>query len=262
MNGQRLMPLLSAVLLAALAFALVPCASAQDSQPSSIKLEDKSRGAETSLELPRSLFTDPQLATRTIKDAAEDMLKFRQEAQKALAEPGMDPKFWRDWTLSIAVTESLRNDRFISLLHTHYSYTGGAHGNVGFGVTNYDRQRARELTLADFFGPLSDGARVLRDIASFVQRKIAEKQGEFADKKWIAEGSSPKVEIYSSFTLAPSRKTGKIGGMTFHFAPYSVGPYAAGDFHITVPQDVFAKYLKKDMRGLFADQPLSGQKRL
>lgn len=247
--------LLSSIAILVIAAWSVGHAPAQTGGPTTVKLAEKGRGAEVSLEMPQRVFDDPRLAARLVKEGAEEMLKFRQEAEKALEELGPNPEFWHDWTLSILWKETLRTARFLSLLKTAETYTGGAHGNAAFSTVNYDRRSGRDLGLGDFFGKLSDGAEVLKKIAAFVQREIAVQQGEFADKNWIAEGAAPKVDAYSVFTLAPAQDGGAIGGMTFHFAPYIVGPYAAGDFHITVPQRIFASYLKSDLRALFAGEP-------
>ncbi len=40
----------------------------------------------------------------------------------------------------------------------------------------------------------------------------------------------------SDFVFAPSTTPDKIGGLTFLFDPYVIGPYVEGEYEVTVPQ--------------------------
>ncbi len=44
-------------------------------------------------------------------------------------------------------------------------------------------------------------------------------------------------------TLAPSTEAGKSSGLTFHYPPYAVGPYAEGEYVAFVPWETLKTYL-------------------
>jgi hypothetical protein len=48
---------------------------------------------------------------------------------------------------------------------------------------------------------------------------------------------------------------GKLGGLVLHYAPYEIGSYAEGAYHITLPQSGFRDMLKPEYRPLFAGEP-------
>ncbi|NNE99870.1 MAG: DUF3298 domain-containing protein, partial [Pyrinomonadaceae bacterium] len=69
--------------------------------------------------------------------------------------------------------------------------------------------------------------------------QITEKQGEYADSDWIKRGAGAKLENFKSWTITEK-------GLKFTFDPYSVGPYAAGDFESIVPFEKFSREMRGD----------------
>jgi hypothetical protein len=53
-------------------------------------------------------------------------------------------------------------------------------------------------------------------------------------------------------TLAPSTLSGKSSGLTFHYPPYAVGPYAEGGYVAFVPWQTFKSYLTPEGMRIFA----------
>ena len=53
-------------------------------------------------------------------------------------------------------------------------------------------------------------------------------------------------------TLAPSTEPGKSSGLTFHYPPYAVGPYAEGEYVAFVPWEILKPYLSAEGASIFA----------
>ena len=53
-------------------------------------------------------------------------------------------------------------------------------------------------------------------------------------------------------TLAPSTVAGKSSGLTFHYAPYAVGPYAEGEYVAFVPWETLKPNLTPEGAKTFA----------
>ena len=53
-------------------------------------------------------------------------------------------------------------------------------------------------------------------------------------------------------TLAPSTVAGKSSGLTFHYPPYAVGPYAEGEYVAFVPWETLKPFLTPEGAKIFA----------
>ena len=74
---------------------------------------------------------------------------------------------------------------------------------------------------------------------------MGEESGTWSCPKWAD----------SQFVFAPSTAAGKIGGLVFLFDPYVLGPYAEGDYRVTVPLSAFAESLSPSYAEEFAGAP-------
>ncbi len=63
-----------------------------------------------------------------------------------------------------------------------------------------------------------------------------------ATAEWY-KGLEPKLLKIGAVTLAPSTDAGKSSGLTFHYAPYAVGPYSEGQYVAFVPWEALKPYL-------------------
>ena len=59
-------------------------------------------------------------------------------------------------------------------------------------------------------------------------------------------------------TLAPSTETDKSSGLTFHYPPYAVGPYAEGDYVAFVPWETLKPYLTPEGTKIFGGAQTKG----
>ena len=71
-------------------------------------------------------------------------------------------------------------------------------------------------------------------IASLNIEKKKRAATETATAEWY-KSLEPKLLKIGAVTLAPSTETDKSSGLTFHYPPYAVGPYAEGEYVAYVP---------------------------
>jgi len=127
-----------------------------------------------------------------------------------------------------------RNDRYAGLRFVTSFDTGGAHPVQTIECRNYDMKEGREITAADVFREDADyAARISGEAVAALSAELEDKEG----LDWIYQGAGPKAENFKCFTLSEK-------GLTFHFPPYSVAPYAEGIKEVSVPFDRIRDLLK------------------
>ncbi|MEM8751454.1 MAG: RsiV family protein [Pseudomonadota bacterium] len=62
----------------------------------------------------------------------------------------------------------------------------------------------------------------------------------------VEQATSPDAAVLSNFTLKPGA-----AGLTFHYSPFEVAPYARGAIAVDAPTAVFAKWLNRKGQSLF-----------
>ena len=85
-------------------------------------------------------------------------------------------------------------------------------------------------------------------------RAVEKKQrgaGDTATAEWY-KGLEPKLLKIGAVTLAPSTVAGRSSGLTFHYPPYAVGPYAEGEYAAFVPWETLKPYLSPEGTAIFA----------
>ena len=112
--------------------------------------------------------------------------------------------------------------RVFSANRSVWAYTGGAHGNYWFDPVNVDLRTGERIALEDLFAP---GSRYLERLSAGAERSLRA-GGWDLDASW-AEGLAPDADNFGAFTLAAD-------SLVLHFAPYQIGPYAAGSFRAAV----------------------------
>ena len=127
------------------------------------------------------------------------------------------------WTHSESVDLMGAAGPYRSLLSNFYYYTGGAHPN-GHGesmLLEVGEGTVRLLELAELFGPEAEWR---AHLSGTVLASLAEQE---AAAVLSGEITQLNEQDLATFTLGPA-------GLTFHFAPYAVGPYVQGSFRVTL----------------------------
>lgn len=204
----------------------------------------------------------------------------RGEADKTLRT---DPMLFRNgqrWTFERSYDLRSVVGRYVSVLRDDGTYTGGAHPNSVIDTILWDRDARRRMNIRPFFRETADHGPTMTALARLARIAVA------ADKlardiinvdvpkdqltperlaeldRFIADGIAPTLIKLGPISLAPSTIPEKSSGLTFHYSPYAVGPYAEGPFTVFVRWTAFDRYLSPLGLSVFdGDRPASDKQR-
>ncbi len=214
-----------------------------------------------------------EFSPETLRDPAlYDLLRRQAENEAAEARAlATEDAAWRAeedipfhmHEMAVEWTTAFANERVISLLNTTYVFQGGAHPNAYFSSILWLPEESRELEIGELIGN-PEGFHALSVSAEaglMAQKRERMGDGLSDDEYWredIIYATAPDAENFALFTLVPSGDPERAGGIELHYAPYAVGPYAQGSFHVVIPQAEFAAYVAPDFAGLFSGAPAPG----
>lgn len=122
----------------------------------------------------------------------------------------------------------------ISMTMNLWEYTGGAHGNYSFAPATIvlENGEPQWLQLKDIFTAGSDYQSLIDRLG---MAQLRQQQGT-----WAYEGMNTAPDLAEMATFTLLRK-----GLQLTFAPYQVGPYAAGAFKVLIPYQELLPYLSE-----------------
>lgn len=131
----------------------------------------------------------------------------------------------------------INSKEYLILAHSHYQYTGGAHGMYHVTFYNYSHKQGRILKLTDVLETKSEQA-----IADIIEKEIRKKHK-------IPEGiklteAEETIFINDQVTMSDNFVLSK-NGITFYYGLYDMTPYVFGMFEIFVPFEQLKPYLKQ-----------------
>lgn len=247
----------SAILAVAILGAAASIASSQVASKNA--LLTKTKAVEISVTLDDAIKARPELAANLLGEGRRWLERERRQADR---EWQTSPELFRDgrrWTYErdYAVT-SVVAARYVSILRTDYTYTGGAHPNTMQETLLWDDQVGKRISIRPFFTDLSDNSRALVEMQNaIISALTAEKKErgtyEPKDDEWF-KAVQPSLFKIGPVTLEPSTETGKSSGLTFHYSPYAVGPYSEGAYTAFVPWQILRPYLTGEGVAIFAGE--------
>jgi len=245
------------MLLRALTFILsfVICAPALAADPKP-DATVKNKTVEASVFLGDSIKADPALAADCLADGRKWIGK---QAADAASSRKTDPQLFQDGGWSFERKYDIRSvigDRYVSVIRSDYMDTHGAHPNTDVDTILWDRTAKKRISIRPFFTETADNGPTMQAIhkAVIASLKIEKKKRgteETATAEWF-KGLEPKLLKIGAVTLAPSTMPGKSSGLTFHYPPYAVGPYAEGEYVAFVPWQTLKPYVSPEGAGIFA----------
>jgi hypothetical protein len=200
--------------------------------------------------LPAEAALEPALV-RLLRNAADDTRALqRKEAAEAHADAKTDgfrfsPYEWvQHWKL-----EAL-SDRLIVLRASVYSFTGGAHGNIGETALLFDRATDRPLALKDLFLDWPKAEALLTPkLCAGVAEVRREKRGDGAEPSAIAAfDSCPPL---ADLAVAPFGEGSRPWGFNWAAAPYVAGPWSEGSYAGYVSAGDVVELIKPEYREPF-----------
>nr|WP_253610064.1 MULTISPECIES: DUF3298 domain-containing protein [unclassified Bradyrhizobium] len=191
---------------------------------------------------------------------AEGKKWIEKNAAAAAADRKQGPELFKDrggYSFERKYSErSVVDGRYVSVLRDDYMDTHGAHPNSDVNTILWDTTAKKRISIRPFFTETTDNGPTLTAMRKAIVSALnAERKrrgaGETATAEWYKELKPTLLKI-GAVTLAPSTVSGKSSGLTFHYPPYAVGPYAEGQYVIFVPWETLKPYLTPDGAEIFA----------
>jgi hypothetical protein len=127
-----------------------------------------------------------------------------------------------------------QSERLLSLESSIYEFTGGAHGSSGSGSLLWDRKLAREVSIQNLLQPGTSWTGAIRQpFCVLLDREREKRRGEPVKKDDLF-GNCPE---YKEVTVLPSDgdKNGRFDHLVVIADQYVAGPYADGNYEISLP---------------------------
>jgi Deacetylase PdaC len=192
-----------------------------------------------------------------LKDKILALYKADADQAKTDAREDQDgnPNF-RRYSVDTVWRVTFENDAVLSLSADVNADTGGAHPNEAFQTLVWDKKANRAVPVDALFEPDQAKAALtaIADAASkawtrtYIQRS-GEKPGPNADIAGEAIGADP--EKLKSYALTYAKGQARANGIVLLYGAGQVWPHVLGDFRLTVPAAVFAKYLTPQWKLVF-----------
>jgi hypothetical protein len=207
----------------------------------------KNKSVEASVFLDDKIKADAVLSADCLTEGRKWIDK---NAAEAAASRKQDPVMFRNGAWSFERNYAVRSvvdGHYVSIVRSDYMNTGGAHPNSDVDTILWDATAKKRISIRPFFTETADNGptmkAMLKDvIASLNIEKKKRDTTETATAEWY-KGLEPKLLKIGAVTLAPSTETDKSSGLTFHYPPYAVGPYAEGQYVAFVPWEALKPYL-------------------
>lgn len=198
---------------------------------------------------------DPPLAADSLAEGRKWIDKGAAEAESSRKQ---DPQLFRNgrWTYERRYNfRSLVDGHYVSILRNDYLDTGGAHPNSDVNTILWDSAEKKRISIRPFFIETADDGPAMKAmqkaiIAALNAEKKERDATETATAEWYKELKPTLLKI-GAVTLAPSTQAGKSSGLTFHYPPYAVGPYAEGEYVAFVPWETLKPYLSPEGMKIF-----------
>jgi len=216
----------------------------------------KNKSFEGEVFLDEKLKGDPTLAADCLAEGRKWMAKYATEAESSRKQ---DPQLFRGggWTFERRYNfRSQVEGRYVSIVRDDYMNTRGAHPNSDVNTILWDLSARKRISIRPFFTETSDNGPAMKAMLNAVIASLnAEKKkkrgtSDTATAEWYKE-IKPSLLKIGAVTLAPSTEAGKSSGLTFHYPPYAVGPYAEGQYVAFVPWETLKPYLSPEGTKIF-----------
>ena len=215
----------------------------------------KNKVIDASVFLDDKIKADPALAADCLAEGRKWMDKNAAEAETSRKQ---DPVMFRNgaWTFERKYSvRSVVGGHYVSVVRSDYMNTGGAHPNSDVNTILWDATARKRISIRPFFTETADDGPTMTAmrkavIASLNIEKKKRDTSDTATAEWY-KSVEPKLLKIGAVTLAPSTQAGKSSGLTFHYPPYAVGPYAEGEYVAFVPWEALKPYLTPEGTKIF-----------
>lgn len=151
---------------------------------------------------------------------------------------------------------TFENDAILSLSGETYADIGAAHPADAFQTLVWDKKDNRALPIDALFAPgqVKPALIAMADAAGKTWAKIyaarsGQKPGPNADM--ARDGIGPDAAKFQTYALTYAKGQSTANGIVLLYGAGQVWPHVLGDFRLSVPAAVFAKYLAPRWKPLF-----------
>lgn len=137
------------------------------------------------------------------------------------------------------------NGRIASVKLDVSVYTGGAHGNHWPMTWVFDLLEDKPIQIDEIFIDLVTG---LSAVSRLVRKPLRSSLGEMYVPDLLEAGIAPMDRNFSNFILTKE-------GVAFYFAPYQVGPFAAGEHVVTIPYKHLEPFFTDGLKDILKTVP-------
>ena len=201
---------------------------------------------------PAEVTAIPALKTSFDNDLTRSKAKLMKGVREAEADAKTNDYEYRAHSFGNSWKRVAHTPRFLSLSSEVTTFSGGAHGNQGFGSLLWDRKAGKWFEVLDVFtSKAAFTAAISKPFCEQLNRQRAKKRGADYGKSSISEFDACINPAKSTVILGSSDKKrfDKIGIL---IAPYEAGSYAEGSYEVTLPVTAAAlKAVKPQYRDAF-----------
>lgn len=185
-----------------------------------------------------------------LEEERRDLTKDAREQQAQSKKGNFPYRPLGSWTAWKVVADL---PGWLSLSASESSYEGGAHPNHGFDALLWDRKANRKLEPEDLFTSEEALSRVIRrDFCRELDRQREKKRGE-PIKSGSGEPFTDCIDPMESTLILGSASGKAFDRIGILVAPYEAGPYAEGNFEVTLPvTEAVLAVVKPEYRSSFA----------
>jgi hypothetical protein len=196
---------------------------------------DSSHTSSESLEnkIRQNLLTNNITSEGSYRDYRDMISKMKAEYRSLNSENEMN----QSWELSQSVEVVLNENGLFGLQSSHYSFTGGAHGNTYLSNQTYRLEDLSILALDSLILP----AEKTRFIA-FCESEFRRDREITADESLGSHGFWFKKDAF----YLPNNFSYSSAGLRLYYNSYEVAPYAYGIIEITLSNTEITPFIKSE----------------
>ena len=243
--------------------ALAPAMAADEAKPANAGNETKpaisikTKTVEITVTINNELKPFPALVANSLAEGKRFVAESRAEAAGAGKD---DRRYTYDRVYEF---RSVVGGRYVGVVRSDSTYTGGAHPNQLIDTILWDNDAKKRISVRPFFSETADNGPTMTALAKFVRLVVAaakrdrfkeaeaeENKGKPPEPAAPAEPDElligrvlPALTKIGPLSFAPSTIADKSSGLTVHYSPYDVDAYAAGPYSVFVPWTEFRQYL-------------------
>ncbi|WP_319533689.1 hypothetical protein [uncultured Cohaesibacter sp.] len=219
--------------------------------------------------MPNAFNGNPELShdLRTILEdrALSRWQEIRDSRANSETDAGAETSERPSLVITGRVEDSFFSDDYISLYMEEERSLGDVSSPKTILSFNYTRDDNKSFGLTDLFQGANDKAleAVAQLLTAYIQADIVRQKSirlgtEVTPQQdaWL-KNLQPNLAFLNTFTLVPSRGSGKIAGLRFHFDPGLLGAEADGSYDVYVPSAIFAPSLAKRFAEDFGGEALN-----